>query len=46
MTTLPPHRECRQHWQRACELILEGADVAEEPGPQVATFKPKLPLAA
>jgi hypothetical protein len=27
MTALPPHRECRQYWQRACELILAQADI-------------------
>jgi hypothetical protein len=29
MTALPPHRECRQYWQRACELILAQADIME-----------------
>ena len=24
-----PHRECRQYWQRACELILAQADTME-----------------
>ena len=29
MTALPPHRERRQYWQRACELILAQADIME-----------------
>jgi len=28
-SALPPHRECRQYWQRACELILAQADIME-----------------
>jgi len=29
MTGLPKHRELRQTWQRACQLILDRAPAAE-----------------
>jgi hypothetical protein len=29
MAALPRHRECRQYWERACELILAQADIME-----------------
>jgi hypothetical protein len=39
MTALPPHLVCRKHWQRACELILARADVAEvSRQPELALF--------
>jgi hypothetical protein len=39
ITALPPHLVCRKHWQRACELILARADVAEvSRQPELALF--------
>jgi hypothetical protein len=39
MTAPPPHLVCRKHWQRAGELILARADVAEvSRQPELALF--------